>query len=129
MVKWLAKRKDIDPRRIAVAGHSEGGAVAMLAAAREKKIGSLVLIAATGSTRGGADPGAAAAILDLMKLPDAERQSKIELQQRMQAAVVTDKGWESIPPELRAPGRYRRGSEPAAVRSRRRSCRKSSSRS
>ena len=48
-VKWLAKRKDVDPRRIAVAGHSEGGAVAMLAAAREKKISALVLIAAPGT--------------------------------------------------------------------------------
>ena len=37
IVKWLAKRDDVDPRRIAVAGHSEGGAVAMLAAAREKQ--------------------------------------------------------------------------------------------
>ena len=36
-VKWLAKRKDVDNERIVVAGHSEGAAVAMLAA-REKKI-------------------------------------------------------------------------------------------
>ena len=34
-------------------GHSEGGTVAMLAAAREKKIGSLVLMATSGIT--GAD--------------------------------------------------------------------------
>jgi pimeloyl-ACP methyl ester carboxylesterase len=101
-VKWLAKRKDIDPRRIAVAGHSEGGAVAMLTAAREKQIGSLILIATLGT------PGSELILeqqrhtLDLMKAPDAERQSKIELQKRIQAAVVTDKGWESIPPELRS---------------------------
>ena len=44
IVKWLARRDDVDPRRIAVAGHSEGGSVAMLAAAREKKIASLVLL-------------------------------------------------------------------------------------
>src|SRR6185503_9750929 len=30
-VKWLAKRQDVDPRRIAVVGHSEGVAVALLA--------------------------------------------------------------------------------------------------
>ena len=37
-------------RRIAVAGHSEGGAIAMQAAAREKKIASLVLIATAATT-------------------------------------------------------------------------------
>ena len=31
IVKWLAKRKDIDQRNIAVAGHGDGGPVAMLA--------------------------------------------------------------------------------------------------
>ena len=41
-------------------------------------------------------------MLDLMKTPDAERQAKIELQKKIQAAVVTEKGWEGIPPELRA---------------------------
>ena len=91
-MKWLAKRKDIDPRRIAVAGHSEGGAVAMLAAAREKKISSLVLIAAPGTLGRESDPRAAAARARLMKAPEAERQAKIELQQRIQAAVITDKG-------------------------------------
>ena len=38
VVNWLAKRQDVDPNRIVVAGHSEGGAVAMLAAAREDEI-------------------------------------------------------------------------------------------
>ena len=61
IVKWLAKRDDVDPRRIAVAGHSEGGSVAMLAAASEKKIASLVLVAATGIDRRGSRPRAAAA--------------------------------------------------------------------
>jgi pimeloyl-ACP methyl ester carboxylesterase len=102
MVKWLGKRKDIDPRHITVAGHSEGGAVAMLAAAREKKIASIILIAAPGTAGSELILEQQRHVLDLMATPDAERQSKIELQKQIQAAVVTDKGWESIPPELRA---------------------------
>ena len=35
VVKFLEKRKDIDPKRIALAGHSEGAAVALLAARRD----------------------------------------------------------------------------------------------
>jgi dipeptidyl aminopeptidase/acylaminoacyl peptidase len=101
-VKWLAKRGDVDPKRIAVVGHSEGGAVALLAAAREKKIASLVLAGAPGT------PGADLILeqqghmLDLMKAPPAERQAKTDLQKKIQAAVIADKGWEGIPPELRA---------------------------
>jgi uncharacterized protein len=101
-VKWLAKRKDIDPRHIAVAGHSEGGAVAMLAAARENKISSLILLAAPGTAGSELILEQQRHVLDLMGAPEAERQAKIELQKRIQAAVVTDKGWEAIPPELRA---------------------------
>ena len=101
-VKWLAKRKDIDPKRIAVAGHSEGGAVAMLAAAREKKISALVLVAAPGTLGADLILEQQRHLLDEMKAPEAERQAKIELQQRIHAAVIADKGWEAIPPELRA---------------------------
>jgi pimeloyl-ACP methyl ester carboxylesterase len=101
-VKWLGKRKDIDPRHITVAGHSEGGAVAMLAAAREKKIASIILIAAPGTAGSELILEQQRHVLDLLATPDAERQSKIELQKQIQAAVITDKGWESIPPDLRA---------------------------
>ena len=37
-VKFVADRKDVDSKRIAVIGHSEGGAIALLAAARDKRI-------------------------------------------------------------------------------------------
>jgi fermentation-respiration switch protein FrsA (DUF1100 family) len=40
-------------------------------------------------------------VLELIGAPEAERQKKIELQQQIQTAVMTDKGWESIPEDLR----------------------------
>jgi dienelactone hydrolase len=45
-VKLLRKRKDIDPKRIVVAGHSLGGFVAPLVGARDPKLAGLVLLAA-----------------------------------------------------------------------------------
>jgi pimeloyl-ACP methyl ester carboxylesterase len=100
-VKWMAGRPDVDPRNITVAGHSEGGAVAMLAA-REKKISRLVLIAAPGRKGTELILEQQRHMLDVMKTPDAERQAKIALQEKIQAAVVAEKGWEGVPPELRA---------------------------
>ena len=101
-VKWLARRPDVDPKRIAVAGHSEGGAVAMLAAAREKQITSLILIAAPGTRGSDLVLEQQQHALDLIKASDEERKAKIELQAKIQAAVMTDTGWDSIPPDLRA---------------------------
>ncbi|MBA2303315.1 MAG: alpha/beta fold hydrolase [Acidobacteria bacterium] len=100
-VKWLRKRKDVDPTRVTVAGHSEGGAVGMIAASREDDIASLVLIAAPG-TRGSAlvleqqQHG-----LDLLNATAAERKEKVDIQQRIQTAVLTGVGWEGLPPEYR----------------------------
>jgi pimeloyl-ACP methyl ester carboxylesterase len=101
-VKWLAKRPDMDPRNVVVAGYSEGGAVAMLAAAREKKISRLILIAAPGRTGSELTLDQQRHMLDLLKIPETERQAKIELQKKIQAAVIAEKGWEGIPQELRA---------------------------
>ena len=101
VVKWLDKRKDVDPKRIVVAGHSEGGAVAMLAAAREEQISSLVLIAAPGTSGSDLILEQQKHALELMGASEDERKAKIELQARIQEAVITEKGWESIPPELR----------------------------
>lgn len=101
IVKWLAKRDDVDNRRIAVAGHSEGGAVAMLAARREKKIGSLVLMATPGTTGAELILEQQQHQLGLINATEAEKQDKVALQKKIQQAVVTGKGWEELPAELR----------------------------
>jgi pimeloyl-ACP methyl ester carboxylesterase len=101
IIKWLGKRDDVDPRRMTVVGHSEGGSVAMIAAAKEKKIASIVLVGATGSTGADLVLEQQRHQLDLMKLPDTERQQKIDLQQKVQTAVITEKGWDGVPEEVR----------------------------
>lgn len=101
VVRWLADRRDVDSRRIAVVGHSEGAWVAMLAASREKRIRALVMIAAPATTGAELVLEQQRHMLEQMKVPDAERQAKIELQKKIQSAVLTGKGWDEVPPELR----------------------------
>jgi alpha-beta hydrolase superfamily lysophospholipase len=101
VVKWLEKRDDVDDRRLAVAGHSEGGAIAMLAATREKKITSLVLISTAGTTGAELLLEQQLRELDRLKLSDAEKAQKIALQKQIQAAVTSGTGWESLPEDLR----------------------------
>jgi uncharacterized protein len=100
-VKWLAKRKDVDPERIFVVGHSEGAAIGMLAAAAEKKIEGLVLMS------GMAIPGRELIleqqqhVLGASNLPEPERAEKIALQKQILEAAMTQKGWESLPEDVR----------------------------
>jgi len=47
-VAFLRGRKDIDPARIGLIGHSEGGVIAPIVAAQDPKIAFLVLLAGTG---------------------------------------------------------------------------------
>jgi pimeloyl-ACP methyl ester carboxylesterase len=100
-VKWLSKRKDVDRKAIAVVGHSEGGAVALIAAAHDDRIASLVLVAAPGNTGAELILEQQRHLLDTMKISAEEREAKITLQKKIQAAVMTDKGWEEVPPNLR----------------------------
>jgi alpha-beta hydrolase superfamily lysophospholipase len=100
--KFLEKRKDVDKRRIAVAGHSEGAAIAMLAAAREKKFTSLVLMGGMGTTGVDLILEQQQASLDRLKVPEGERPSKVELQKKIVDAAITGKGWDALPPEIRA---------------------------
>jgi uncharacterized protein len=100
-VAFLANRKDVDPKRIAVIGHSEGGDVALLAAAKDKKIAAVVLVATGGVS--GADLALQQQehLLDRSKISDADREAKIALQKRIQQAAITGAGWDEIPPALR----------------------------
>jgi pimeloyl-ACP methyl ester carboxylesterase len=101
VVKSLGQRKDFDRKHLAVLGHSEGGSVAMLAAAHENKITALVLVAAIGVTGAELNMTQVTHLLDRSKRPEAERQATLDLQRKVQDAVLTGKGWEDIPEPLR----------------------------
>ena len=96
VVRWLLERKDVDPKRIALAGHSEGAWVALLTAARERRVAAVAFIEAASST------GADLALeqqryeLDHLQLKPDEREKKIALQKQIQTAVITGKGWDGI---------------------------------
>ena len=101
IVKWVSDRKDVDSKRIAVIGHAEGAWVAMLAAARDKRITALLCIDAPSTTGADLALEQQQLVLDRLKATPAERAEKIDLQKKVQAAVLTGKGWEGVPPELR----------------------------
>lgn len=101
IVRWLEKRPDVDPKRIAVAGHGEGAWIGLLAASREKRIAAVVSIAGPAST--GAETVLEQQRLELegLKLPAEEREKRIALQQQVHSAVLTGKGWDNVPPQVR----------------------------
>jgi uncharacterized protein len=102
VVAYLRKRKDVDPDHIAVIGHGEGGSISMAAAADARKdIAALVLIACPGFAGGDLGLEQQRHLLDRMTLPDDERRNRMELQQRIQHAVLTGNGWENIPAAYR----------------------------
>lgn len=49
-VEYLKTRKEVDPHKIGLVGHSEGGIVAPMVAARSKDVALIILMAGTGVT-------------------------------------------------------------------------------
>jgi pimeloyl-ACP methyl ester carboxylesterase len=101
VVKWLANRRDIDPKRIAVVGHNEGAWIALLAAAREKRIAAVVSIAAPSVNGNERVLEQQRQAFEDLKIPEAERQARIELQTKINTAVITGRGWEALPADVR----------------------------
>jgi uncharacterized protein len=100
-VKFLARRKDVDDHRIAVIGYGDGGPIAMIAADKENKVSALVLVAAMGET--GADLNLAQIrhSSERARQSAADMQARLDLQKKIQNAVLTGKGWDGIDARLR----------------------------
>ena len=100
-VKFLTSRKDVDDRRIAVVGFSEGGLVSLLSAAKEKRIGAVVLVSTPGIS--GADLVLAQQqhALGKSNLSDAEKQARIDMQKKINEAAVSGKGLDALTPAVR----------------------------
>ena len=101
IVTWLRKRADVDAERVGVIAHGEGAVVALTAAGRERRIRSLVLLEAPGKTGRDLTLEQQQALLLRLKEPESERQAKVATQMKVMDAVISGKGWDALPPELR----------------------------
>jgi dipeptidyl aminopeptidase/acylaminoacyl peptidase len=101
VVRWLANRRDIDRDRIAVIGHNEGGWTALAASARERRIAAVATLAAPSISGAERVLEQQRHVLERMNIPPADRVARIELQSRINTAVMSGRGWENIPPDMR----------------------------
>jgi pimeloyl-ACP methyl ester carboxylesterase len=101
VVQWLRKQKDVDGKRLYVAGHSEGGAVALMAATRSGDIKAVVTIAAPGTKGSELVLEQQRRALDGLKIADDEKQRRVELQKQIMNAVLTGQGWEGVDEKVR----------------------------
>ncbi len=103
VVTYLRKerRKDVDRRRIAVVGHSEGAWVAMQLAATEKNVAALVMVAGASDTGGALVLEQQQHLLDVMKVDDEEKQAKADLQTRINLAATGNGPWDGVSDDLR----------------------------
>ncbi len=100
-VKFIADRKDVDDRRLAVVGHSEGGSVAMITADQEKEVRALVLVATIGVTGAELNMAQIRHANEIAGRSGDDLQKTLDLQKKIQDAVMTGKGWAGIEPQLR----------------------------
>lgn len=102
VVTYLRKaRKDADPKRIAVLGHSEGAWVALHLGTVEKDIAALVAVAGASGTGGALVLEQQQHLLEVMKVTPEEKKDKAALQSRINAAATGQGPWDDVPKELR----------------------------
>jgi fermentation-respiration switch protein FrsA (DUF1100 family) len=75
--------------------------VALLAVRRYGKIKAAVLVAGPGTTGADLILEQQQRAFETAKIPVADRAAKVELQKKVHAAVLTGKGWDGVPDEVR----------------------------
>jgi len=100
-LRSLRERKDVDDKHLVVFGHSEGAWVALAVAARDGDVAALVMAAGPSGTGGDLVLEQQQYLLGKTTLSAAEKQSRIDLQKRIQAAVVGKGRWDDVPEPLK----------------------------
>jgi len=93
-IHFLAKRKDIDRRRIGALGHSEGGIIAPMVAARSDSVAFVILLAGPGLRGDSVLYDQADRIARSIGQADTIRKMNHIAQQRIVAAASTGQGWD-----------------------------------
>ncbi len=115
-VGLLEARSDIDPRRIGLIGHSEGGIIAPIVATQSSDIAFIVLLAGTAVTGERILLAQGEAILRANGATEARLQAQRETQQQIFAVVRSGTGMEQLAADLREQIRASVDSLPAGQR-------------
>ncbi len=86
-IAFLRSRRDIDPHRIGLMGHSEGAIIAPMVAAQDRSIAFVVMLAGSGETGEGLMLEQKRLIEAAMGLPPAAVDRSAQTMQRLYAAV------------------------------------------
>ena len=101
VIAYLLKRKDVDPKGVALIGYGEGGWIALSTAATGQQVAALVPIG-TPSAKG------TELVLEQQRqlfegsgTSEAAQEKAVEQQKTILQAVVTGKGWDALSPDIR----------------------------
>jgi len=86
-ISYLRTRREIDPKRIALIGHSEGGSIALMIATTDARIRAIVLMAAMGKT--GKEVNLAQQEQALAETPGLTEERKAELRKQQREILRT----------------------------------------
>jgi len=101
IVAWLGKRREVDPKRIAVISHEDGSAIVLTAAGQGSNIRAVGLMGASGLTGRETVLEQQQEELNRLHATSAERDARVSLQRRVIDAVISGKGWETVPADVR----------------------------
>ncbi|MGZ5438092.1 MAG: alpha/beta hydrolase family protein [Pyrinomonadaceae bacterium] len=103
-VAFLRSRPEIDPKRIALVGHSEGGTIAPMVAASDPQIAAIVLLAGDGKRGDQISRDQLADVLERNQTLTAEQKdSERAKQEEIIRAVQTGGDLSKYPPQVRIP--------------------------
>ncbi|MGJ5817509.1 alpha/beta hydrolase family protein [Paludibaculum fermentans] len=88
---YLIGRKDVDPKRVGLAGHSEGGIIAPMVAARRPEVAFVVMLAGTGVTGAEVIVEQGARQMAAAGESDEKIRKDTELQMKIVAVVASEK--------------------------------------
>ena len=89
-IAFLAGQKDIDPQRIGLIGHSEGGILAAVVAARRPDVAFVVSLAGTGLPGAEINPLQVEAIMRAQALPEPSIHVIVEAQRKLMGLIAKD---------------------------------------
>jgi uncharacterized protein len=102
-VAYLRSRPEIDPKRIALVGHSEGGVIAPMVAADDSQIASIVLMAGDGKRGDQISKDQLNDVLERTNMTAEEKNKERAKQEALIRAVQTGADLSSYPAQVRIP--------------------------